>query len=95
MYPWHIEDSDLVEAGDPELVRDLASERQIGLHIVTSCPCRLSLGVLALRCERKGATVIPLTLSIADTPIAMPVRKSAMDVTLLSGPRRVDDEGDC
>lgn len=58
--------SDLHEQGDPELVRDCYRERHLGLHVLGTYG--ISLGLLAIRCERRGADEIPLTLSIAETP---------------------------
>ena len=73
LVPWHIESADLVEAGDPELVRDLLvegrAERHLALHVVGQFNPGLSLGLLAIRWVREGARVIPETLSIPDTPI--------------------------
>ena len=85
--PWsEIEPSDLVEANhaEVELFRDThlngRAYRQIGMHVVGSIDPYLSLGLVCLRCERKGDTLIPLTLSIPETPSAVlretqPVRK--------------------
>lgn len=53
--------------GEPEYVRDLPHERQLGLQIHGQIVPYL--GLLAIRCTRRGTTLIPLTLSIAETPI--------------------------
>ena len=91
-YPWHIEPSDLIGQGYPELVRDLVGERQIGLHVLTSKGA--SLGLLAIRCERRGTTLIPLEIAIAETPAVVVEPAPAMDLRRLRGPsrRRDDDE---
>jgi len=75
--PWWLPDSDLCEQGEPEWVRDCLHERQIGMHVLAS-DGRTSLGVLALRCLRRGDSLTPLSLVIAETPAVeapVPVRQ--------------------
>lgn len=85
LVPWQILDSDLVEQGEPELVRDLHQERQLGLHVLGSCG--VSLGLIAIRCERKGETLTPLTLSIPETPIVIEPKPPVMNMARLN-PKR-------
>lgn len=81
--PWWLPDSDLREAdgGEPALRRDLLvngkAERHFGLHVWGQVePCPPSLGLVAVRCERQGSTVIPISLSIPDTPITIETRRA-------------------
>lgn len=75
--PWEIPESDLCEAnrGELELYRDLSingrPQRQIAMHVTGSVNPHLSLGLIAVRCERRGDHLIPLTLSIPETPIVV------------------------
>lgn len=76
LVPWsEIEASDLCEAnsGHIEYCRDTqrngAAERHLGMHVLGTYDHSLSLGVIAMRCSRHGAKLIPLSLAIADTPI--------------------------
>lgn len=76
--PWDvIAPADCREAnhGEVELYRDTQihgrAYRQIGMHVVGSYDPALSLGLICLRCERRGDTLIPLTLSIPETPIVL------------------------
>lgn len=70
--PWHIEPSDLRESESGYWSRDVVMsftgrrERQYALHITGSVRPDLSLGLLAIRCERVGSLVRPLTLSIPE-----------------------------
>jgi hypothetical protein len=90
--------SDVCEAnnGEPELQRDCRieghQERQYGLHVWgQSEPCPPSLGIIALRCEvRSGGVIVPMTLSIPDTPIVFERRAPQSPVLMLaqSNPRR-------
>lgn len=83
--PWSdIELSDCREAnkGEVELYRDTQvhgrAYRQIGMHVVGQYDRALSLGLVCLRCERHGDTLIPLTLSIPETPAVVlnPVQRN-------------------
>ena len=64
--PWSLPDSDLCEAnrGELELYRDCQingrPQRQIAMHVVGSCNPNLSLGLVAIRCERHGDGTEPL-----------------------------------
>ena len=53
------------------LVRDVSlpsrKERQFALHVIGSLNPRLSLGLVAIRCQREPGGIVPLTLSIPDT----------------------------
>ncbi len=99
LVPWSdIEPSDLCEAngGELEMYRDTrigsVAERQIGMVVVGQFNRGIALGLIAVRCERQGAKLIPLSLQIPETPIAISPRESALH----SNPRRQadGDEGD-
>jgi hypothetical protein len=98
--PWWLPDSDLRTAnhGEAELRRDLVRngkpERQLGLHVWGQADAAPSLGVIALRCERHGERLVPLTLSIAETPIMFERKPVAVLVTLQSNPRRLIQKDD-
>lgn len=98
LVPWSdVEPSDLREAneGDLELVRDLLiegqAERHIGMLCVGQYDRSMALGLIAIRCERHGAQLVPLTCAIPETPTAVvrqpvsapvqsnPVRRSYRD----------------
>jgi hypothetical protein len=89
--PWQIPASDLVAQRPPEYTRDVQGERQLALIVYCGCEARVT-GLLALRCARKGSDVSVLTACIPDDYV-LPAMKPAIDVTLLSGPRRHDDDG--
>jgi hypothetical protein len=84
LVPWgDMEPSDCREAnsGDIELTRDIhvngRAFRQIGMHVIGQYDNSLSLGLICLRCERKGETLIPLSLSIPETPVVhAPTRRN-------------------
>jgi hypothetical protein len=65
-----VKPSDLVEQGDPEIVRDCRNvigqpERHIGLLVKGEYVP--TLGILAIRCSRRGNEIgIPLGLAIPD-----------------------------
>lgn len=72
--PWWLERSDLNEAngGDPEFTRDLQvnghAEKHFGLVVTGQINWSVVLGMIAIRCEREGTTMRPISLSIPDTP---------------------------
>lgn len=69
--PWsEIEQSDLIEQGKPELVRDCRRERHLGLNIKGQYVH--SLGILAVRCERYGDDLFPISMAIAPDKWEMP-----------------------
>lgn len=101
LVPWDCLDaSDCREAneGQVEMYRDCHSignafvpyphaERQLGLVVLGQFDPSMVLGMVAVRCERKGSDVlIPLSLSIPETPIAVAPTQS--------GPRRYLDDPD-
>lgn len=94
--PWSdIEASDLREAndGEPELYRDThdgSPERQLGLHVVGQYDSHLSLGLIAVRCERRGTQLIPMSMAIAETPPFIDTSQPAL-ACLQSNPRRHGD----
>jgi hypothetical protein len=70
--PWgDIRESDLREQGEPEFVRDVDEESHIGLHVRGTYG--ITLGMLAVRCERHGNGLVPLTMAIADVPLVVDV----------------------
>lgn len=78
LVPWDcLESSDCKEAndGELELYRDThvngQAQRQIGMMAVGQFDHSLVLGLVAIRCERRGDQLIPLTLSIPETPAAI------------------------
>lgn len=94
LVPWSdIEPSDLCEAngGDLEMYRDTrvgpVAERQLAMVVVGQFDRGIALGLIAVRCERHGGRLIPLSLQIPETPIVVNVQ---------SNPRRQadGDEGD-
>lgn len=84
--PWgEIAPSDLEPQGEPETCITYRHEEHIGLHV--RGVSGVTLGMLAVKCERRGLTVWPQGLAIADAPIAI-------DTNLHSNPRRhADDDG--
>ncbi len=83
--PWgEILPSDLVAQGDPESLMIYRREEHLGLHVRGEYV--RSLGMLALRCERRGMELCPLSMAISDTPIVLNT-----DDGLQSNPRRKDD----
>lgn len=87
-----IDGSDLKEAnhGQIELCRDVQvdgrPERHIGMLVVGQYERSLALGLVALRCERRGESLIPLTCSIPETPAT--VVPTPAPVPAQSNPRR-------
>lgn len=94
LVPWgDIAPSDVREAneGQVELYRDLSidgrPERHLAMLVVGQYDRSLALGLVAVRCERHGEQLIPLTCSIPETPAtAIAVREPC---PLQSNPRRV------
>lgn len=61
--PWSdVAPSDLVEQGKPDFHRDCRRERHIGLCIRGEYVA--NLGVLAVRCERYGEDLFPISMAI-------------------------------
>ena len=72
--PWDwLEQSDLWVQGPPEYTRYVSGtlrrspEMHLGLNIVGQYVPHL--GLLAIRCERKGDTVTPISVAIAETTV--------------------------
>lgn len=87
LVPWSdIRPSDLMEQGDPELVRDCRHERHLGLHVRGEYVA--SLGLLAIRCERHHGWLLPLSMAIADTPPFVNTDQDADAIPVQSNPRR-------
>ena len=85
LVPWWLPDSDLREAngGDPELSRDTLRngkpEKHLGFHVWGQADHAPSLGLIAIRCKRRGAEATePLTICIPDTPIVFERRPVAV-----------------
>jgi hypothetical protein len=96
--PWFVAEEDVNPAESGLFARDLCVEgqgqRHFGLPVLGQFDASLSLGMLAIRCERKGSTVIPLMLSLVDSP-PIETRTPTMDMRLLqSNPRRAQADGD-
>lgn len=94
--PWWLPDSDLWPANDgkAELTRDCRTpegqpQRHLALHVTQQYRPGQTLGLVALRCERRGERLIPVTLSIPESPIILP---SVTDWQ--SNPRRTDERDD-
>lgn len=92
--PWSvIEASDLCEANKgqgPELVRDVYGakhERHLGINVVGQYDPYLSLGLIAVRCERQGSALVPIGLAIAETPPFIDTRQPAL-ACVQSNPKR-------
>jgi len=65
-----LEETDIESVGPPEYRRNTAGlrtkpQQQIAMIVTGQYVERL--GLVCLRCERKGESLLPLTLSIADT----------------------------
>lgn len=77
LVPWSDIKFDVCEAndGEVELTRDVhvngRAERQIGMLCVTQYRRDVALGLIAIRCERHGDQLIPLTCAIPETPAAV------------------------
>ena len=70
--PWsEIQPSDLRPMGDPET--SFAYRREVHLGLVVKGEAVPFLGVLAIRCGAHGATLEPLSLSIADGTLRMSI----------------------
>ena len=73
--PWWLPHSDVNPADDGELalcsdVRiDGMAQRLLAMAVVGQADRSLVLGLIAVRCERSRGELIPLTLSIPETPI--------------------------
>lgn len=70
--PWgDLEPSDVRSGQSGYFQRDSRSyglcERQVALAVIGSYDPSLYLGMVAIRCNRQGAYLEPLTLSIPDT----------------------------
>lgn len=79
--PWSDLAPDLVEAADVEMSRDThfgKPERHLGLHVVGQYDRGLSLGLIALRCERHGAKLVPISMAIAETPPFIDTRQPTL-----------------
>jgi hypothetical protein len=77
--------SDLQPQGAPETSVTYRREEHVGLHIRGTYG--VTLGMLTVRCERRGSQLDPISVAIAETPIV--VRTDAMQ----SNPRRrLDDD---
>jgi hypothetical protein len=89
--PWFIAEEDVNPAESGLFSRDLQmgvqAQRHYGLQVLGTFDPSLSLGMLAIRCERKKGQMLPLAIAWVDAPPAE-TRTPAMDLTLLSAPVR-------
>jgi hypothetical protein len=96
--PWLVAEDDINPAESGVFARDLSvdgqAQRHYGLPVLGQFDSSLSLGMLALRCERKGSLLMPLSLALVDTP-PTEERHPAMDLRLLQrNPARHLDHDD-
>ena len=91
--PWSgIERSDLYRAndGELELYRDVQidghSERHLAMLVIGQYDHSMALCLVAIRCERHGEHLVPLTCSIPETPAA--VVREPVATPAQSNPRR-------
>ena len=98
--PWWLPHEDLVEADDGEIafVRDLSvegrAERHLAMHVVGQFDRGLSLGLVAIRCERKGGQLVPLGIAIPETPVVVEVMVSQQNPQRVRhGYGAVEDDG--
>lgn len=102
--PWWLEDSDLNEAndGEPELTRDCCHDGVMERHYGLTVKGQYNTGIIGMIAIRTTRTVgeidglkkwqtIPMGIAIPETPLVIHQRKASMDITLLSGPQRHDD----
>lgn len=64
-----IEPSDFIPMGEAETIVDCAYDVLYGLVVPKTYGG--TLGLLAIKCERVGSSEWPVSLAIADTPIAI------------------------
>lgn len=83
LVPWQVEQSDLERPTTGLSSHGRNGERYMVLPVVSSCGCKLSLGLLALCCQKKGDDLVPVSLKI-EPPDTVSRHSSAMDMTLLS-----------
>lgn len=76
LVPWWLPDTDLVEADNGELAytRDLRTitgraERHLAMPVVGQYDRGCFLGLIAIRCERRGSSLVPMACAIPETPI--------------------------
>lgn len=86
MVPWFIEDADVNPAESGLFSRDLSldgqAQRHFGLPVLGQFDASLSLGMVAIRCERNKGVIVPLALALVDTP-PVDTRTPTMDLRLL------------
>jgi hypothetical protein len=86
--PWgDVLQSDVEPQGEPETVIEYRHEAHLGLHIRGTFG--VTLGMLGVRCERRGVLLIPIAVAIAETPTVIDT-----DTNLQSNPRRDTDADD-
>lgn len=79
--PWgDVKPSDLEPQGEAETTIDYRHETHLGLYVKGEHIAYL--GMLAVRCESRGMSLVPIGLAIADTP-------ALEQVPVQSNPRRV------
>lgn len=83
--PWaDVAPADLEPKGDPEWAIDYRHERHMGLLIVGEYVPEL--GMLGIRCAVQQGALAPISLAIADGPVAVAIEPAQ------SNPKRIDDE---
>jgi hypothetical protein len=94
--PWWLLDSDLCPAheGEPDLtlIRDLRTpegqpQRHLALQVMRQYKPGELLGLVAIRCERRGERLTPISMAIPDGPIEVPEVDG-----LQSNPRRFEHD---
>jgi len=97
--PWWLPDTDLCEADEGELsfrrdtTRRGRAECQIAMHVVGQFDRRLNLGLVALRCERRGAQLVPMTLSIPEDTLMLATSDLPQKYWWLGGAKEEDEDG--
>jgi hypothetical protein len=85
--PWFIADEDVNPAESGLFSRDLSldgqAQRHFGLPVLGQFDPSLSLGMVAIRCERAKGLIVPLALALVDSP-PVEARTPMMDLRLLA-----------
>jgi hypothetical protein len=96
--PWLVEETDVNPAESGLFSRDLQihnqPQRHYGLAVLGTFDHSLTLGMIAIRCERHKGQMYPLTLALVDAP-PPEARTPTMDLSLLKrNPVRHEDAAD-
>ena len=95
--PWLVAEEDVNSAESGLFSRDLQvqgqAQRHYGLSVLGSYDHSLTLGMVAIRCERSKGQMIPLMLALVDAP-PVEIRTPTMELSSLqSNPQRHADDG--